>query len=79
MDMKTLWQEKRWRKTPEFAAFAAAVVYGLLVHSFALNNILHNHDNIASQPGGYGMGVAMGRWVLEFFGRFMDKAGLSVV
>ena len=77
MDMKTLWQEKRWRKTPEFAAFAAAVVYGLLVHSFALNNILHNHDNIASQPGGYGMGVAMGRWVLEFFGRFMDKAGLN--
>lgn len=75
MDIKKLWQEKR--KTPEFAAFVTAVVYGFLVHSFAFNNILHNHDNIASQPGGYGMGVDMGRWVLEFFGRFMDKAGLN--
>lgn len=77
MDMKKLWQEKQLGKTPEFAAFVAAVVYGFLVHSFAFNNILHNHDNIASQPGGYGMGVDMGRWVLEFFGRFMDKAGLN--
>ena len=77
MDVKKLWQDKRWMQTPEFAAFAAAVVYGLLVHSFALNNILHNHDNIASQPGGFGMGVAMGRWVLEFLGQFMDKAGLN--
>jgi hypothetical protein len=48
MDIKKLWQQKQWSKTPEFAAFAAAVIYGLLVHSFALNNILHNHDNIAS-------------------------------
>ena len=77
MDMKKLWQEKQLGRTPEFAAFAAAIVYGLLVHSFALNNILHNHDNIASQPGGYGMGMALGRWVLAYFGKFMDKAGLN--
>ena len=77
MDLKKLWQDKRWLQTPEFTAFAAAVVYGLLVHSFALNNILHNHDNIASQPGGYGTSVPLGRWFLEYLGQFLDKAGLN--
>lgn len=77
MDIKKLCQDRRWMKTPEFTAFAAAIVWGLLVHSFAMNNILHNHDNIASQPGGFGMGVAMGRWLLEYLGQFMDKAGLN--
>ena len=77
MDLKKLLEEKQWKQTPEFAAAAAAAVYGLLVHSFALNNILHNHDNIASQPGGYGTAMTLGRWFLEFLGRFFDKAGLN--
>jgi hypothetical protein len=47
------------------------------VHLFALTNILNNHDNIASQPGGYGMGVDMGRWFLEVLGRLFDKVGLN--
>lgn len=77
MDIKKLWNEKEWEKTPEFAAAASALVYGLMVHLFALTNLLHNHDNIASQPGGYGMGVELGRWFLEILGRFFDKAGLN--
>ena len=77
MDMKKLWEDKDWKNTPEFSAAAAALVYGMLVHLFALTNLLHNHDNIASQPGGYGLGVDMGRWFLEILGRFFDKAGLN--
>lgn len=77
MDIKKLWKEKDWKNTPEFSAVVSALVYGMLVHLFALTNILHNHDNIASQPGGYGLGVDMGRWFLEILGRFFDKAGLN--
>ena len=77
MDFKKLWDEKGWKNTPEFAAAVSALVYGMLVHLFALTNLLHNHDNIASQPGGYGMGVELGRWFLEILGRFFDKAGLN--
>lgn len=76
MDIKKLWNEQ-WKKTPEFSAAVSALVYGMLVHLFALTNVLHNHDNIASQPGGYGLGVDMGRWFLEILGRFFDKAGLN--
>lgn len=76
MDIKKLWKEE-WKKTPEFSAVISALVYGMLVHLFALTNLLHNHDNIASQPGGYGLGVDMGRWFLEILGRFFDKAGLN--
>ena len=76
MDLKKLWNEQ-WRQRPECAAAVAALAYGMLVHLFALTNILHNHDNIASQPGGYGLGVDMGRWFLEILGRFFDKAGLN--
>lgn len=68
---------KKQRNSPWFFAASAAVVYGMLVHLFALTNLLHNHDNIASQPGGYGLGVDMGRWFLEILGRFFDKAGLN--
>ena len=77
MDVRKVFREKDWKNTPEFAAAVSAVVYGLLVHGFALNNILHNHDNIASQPGGYGSGVPLGRWFLEILGLMFDKAGLN--
>ena len=76
MDVKKLWNEQ-WKKTPECSALVSALVYGMLVHLFALTNVLHNHDNIASQPGGYGLGVDMGRWFLEILGRVFDKAGLN--
>lgn len=77
MDMKKLWNTKQWKNTPEYAAAVSALVYGIIVHLFALTNLLHNHDNIASQPGGFGLGVDMGRWFLEILGRFFDKAGLN--
>ena len=76
MDIKKLWKEQ-WKQSPECIAMISALGYGFLVHLFALTNILHNHDNIASQPGGYGLGVDMGRWFLEILGRFFDKAGLN--
>jgi len=77
MDLKKAFRDGSWKQTPEAAAAVSALMYGLLVHSFALNNILNNHDNIASQPGGYGAGVVLGRWFLEFLGVFFDKAGLN--
>ena len=77
MNIKEIFQNGKWKRTPEFTAAAAAVVYGFLVHSFAWNNILSNHDNIATQPGGFGMGVALGRWFLEYLGTFVDKIGLA--
>lgn len=76
MDIKKLWKEQ-WKTTPEFTALVSGLIYGMLVHLFALTNVLHNHDNIASQPGGFGLGVDMGRWFLEILGRFFDKAGLN--
>ena len=77
MNLEKVFREGRWKQTPEFTAVVSALVYGMLVHLFALTNILNNHDNIASQPGGYGLGVDMGRWFLEVLGRFFDKAGLN--
>lgn len=64
-------------KTPEAAAVIAALLCGTVTHAYALINILHNYDNIASQPGGYGGGVPLGRWVLEILGQFVDKLGLN--
>ena len=77
MNLEKVFREGRWKQTPEFTAVVSALVYGMLVHLFALTNILNNHDNIASQPGGYGLGVDMGRWFLEVLGRFFDKVGLN--
>lgn len=68
---------KEHMKTPEAAAVIAAFLYGIFTHSFALNNILHNYDNIASQPGGYGGGISLGRWLLEIMGILIDKVGLN--
>ena len=77
MNLEKVFREGRWKQTPEYTAVVSALVYGMLVHLFALTNILNNHDNIASQPGGYGMGVDMGRWFLEVLGRLFDKVGLN--
>ena len=68
---------KKWLYKPCFAAAVSALLYGIAVHSFAFFNLLHNHDNIASQPGGYGLGLELGRWFLELLGRIADLAGLN--
>ena len=58
-------------KPPHLAA-AAAFGSGLLVHLFGLVNVLHNYDDIAQQPRGYGTGVTSGRWLLSIMGDFCD-------
>lgn len=56
-------------KNPAFLAFVTALCAGLLVHQFALSNPLHNYDDIAVQPFGFGTGISSGRWLLEVLGR----------
>lgn len=68
---------KRGKNTPERTAFTAALLTGILTHVFALINVLHNFDDIASQPGGYGGGVSLGRWMLEIIGRLAERSGLN--
>lgn len=40
-----------------------------------LVNVLHNYDDIAQQPRGYGTGVTSGRWLLSIMGDFCDAIG----
>lgn len=56
------------RLTPAWTAAWAALVSGIVAHSFALVNILHNYDNILQQPKGYGNGISLGRWLLAVLG-----------
>lgn len=62
-------------KTSEWTASIAALVSGLIVHLFGLVNVLHNYDDIAQQPRGYGTGVTSGRWLLSLLGDFCDEIG----
>lgn len=67
--------ENRW-KSPEGIAIVTAVLGGIVVHLFGLVNILHNYDDIAVQPNGYGTGITSGRWFLTLFGNFVkDNLG----
>lgn len=77
MDNNMVFRYKKWLDKPWFLAAVSAALYGMAVHSFAFFNLLHNHDNIASQPGGYGIGVPLGRWFLEILGRIAEIAGLN--
>jgi len=58
-------------KNAHFSAISA-FFFGLVVHFFALTNIIHNLDNIAT-PVGIGAGVASGRWFLELMGWSVAK------
>ncbi len=64
-------------KHPEMVAFAAALAFGVITHLFALTNVFHNYDDIANMPGGYGSGVAPGRWFLEILGMIVLRLGLN--
>ena len=59
-------------KKPEWIAALAAMGTGILVHAFALVNVIHNYDDILQQPKGYGAGITYGRWLLEALGDFND-------
>lgn len=52
-----------------------ALISGVIVHLFGLVNVLHNYDDIAVQPRGYGTGITSGRWVLQILGDLVDMCG----
>lgn len=60
-------------KRPEFTTAVAALVCGVITHSFALFNAIHNYDDILQQPTGYGAGITLGRWMLTLLGDFTTK------
>lgn len=67
--------ENKW-KTPHYIATITAFLAGIVVHMFGLVNMLHNYDDIAVQPNGYGTGITSGRWFLTLFGNFVkDNIG----
>lgn len=70
---QTKWKE--YIRKPAFAAFAAALIGGYLIHQFALVNVMHNIDDIGNLPGGYGTGLSSGRWLLTVLGDGMQFLG----
>jgi len=60
---------------PAWIAVFAGVICGVITHLFGMVNILHNCDDIAQQPTGYGSGITSGRWLLQILGDFMDFWG----
>lgn len=70
-------KEKIKFKMPESTAFFAALIFGVLTHVFGLVNVLHNCDDIAQQPGGYGTGISSGRWLLSILGDVAEVCGLN--
>ena len=64
-------------KSPAWTAFCASLASGFITHLFILTNTLHNYDDIANLPGGYGSGTNSGRWFLELLGQFFQDLGLN--
>ena len=69
MDVKNQLQK------PSFTAACTSLAAGILTHCFGLVTILHNYDDIAQQPTGYGTGVTSGRWLLSLLGDFWEAIG----
>lgn len=49
-------------------AFISTVILGLLIHMFGLVNTVHNYDDIAVMPFGFGSSITSGRWFLGILG-----------
>lgn len=47
------------------------IICGIFAHLFALTNVIHNYDNMAVLPNGYGTGLNSGRWLLTVFGNLL--------
>lgn len=62
-------------KTAEGISIASAMGVGSVVHLFGLVNVMHNYDDIAQQPRGYGTGISSGRWLLSLMGDFAEWLG----
>lgn len=63
--------------TPEFFAVKLAAIGGILIHLFALCNVLVNHDNAGFFVNGYGAGADLGRWFLQLMGDILGKLQLD--
>lgn len=61
---------------PQTAALSAFLC-GAVTHLFGLVNTMHNYDDIAQQPTGYGTGVSSGRWFLSILGDAAHGLGLD--
>ena len=68
-------QIKELLKTPAGVSAAAAMGVGSVVHLFGFVNVLHNYDDIAQQPRGYGTGISSGRWLLSLLGDSAEWLG----
>ncbi len=62
-------------RPPVRRAVLSAFVAGVLVHQFALVNVLHNIDDIGQLPYGYGTGMMSGRWLLTMLGDLVQALG----
>ena len=49
--------------------FFCAMGAGLFAHAYQFTNKLFNYDELGHTPEGFGSGIELGRWGLEFFGR----------
>lgn len=63
---------EKW-KTPQMSAALSALVLGTVVHLFGLLMPMHNCDDVAQMPGGYGTGISSGRWLLSVLGDLMER------
>lgn len=52
--------------------FFSAMAAGLLAHAYQFTNKLFNYDELGHTPEGFGSGIELGRWGLEFFGRLTN-------
>lgn len=62
-------------KRPEYTSFFVTFFAGLATHIFVLTNVMHNYDDIAAYPIGFGTGISSGRWFLEIVNRWSIRTG----
>ena len=65
--------KQSWFKRSEVVATVSAFAIGLLIHMFALTNVLHNNDDINVQPQGVGTTLPSGRWFLYIINNFGEN------
>lgn len=65
-------KRKEYFTKSEHIAVCTAFFAGLFIPLFGMLNTLHNYDDIAVQPYGYGTGLRSGRWFLEILGDFFE-------
>jgi len=64
-------------------SFFVTLITGIIMHIFALTNIMHNYDSLVMSPEGIGASNTSGRWFLRilsrlFFGGLFDTGSINV-